>query len=79
MMGLRDLYLTYNELGDEGARAIARWPGLRRVEVLSLDGNGIGRKGLEALDGALEGRTARPFFVDGRRVPPERGHLALVD
>ena len=48
-MKLKALDLSSNHLGDEGARALAGSPHLRRLRQLDLRHNQIGRSGVEAL------------------------------
>jgi uncharacterized protein (TIGR02996 family) len=47
--GLRELLLSYNRLGDEGARLLTGWPGLARLTYVDLASNGITAEGLLAL------------------------------
>ena len=47
--GLRRLGLSWNGIGDEGAAALAGWPGLAKVIDLRLVQNGLTSAGLRAL------------------------------
>ena len=51
--GLDTLVLTGNELGDDGAAALARWKSLAQVRVLYLTACGLGADGLRAIAAAL--------------------------
>lgn len=52
------MWLDRCRLGDEGAVALARWPGLACCRVLSLAENGIGEEGAAALAGSPYVRLA---------------------
>jgi uncharacterized protein (TIGR02996 family) len=49
---LTELYLGMNEIGPEGARTLANWPGLARLRLLHLYSNPIGDDGVCALAGS---------------------------
>jgi uncharacterized protein (TIGR02996 family) len=49
LRSLRRLHLSYSEIGDAGARALAGSPHLASLERLDLTGNPIGRAGRRAL------------------------------
>jgi hypothetical protein len=67
--GVRELYLTANHLGDDGAAALAGAAvSVGRPVSLGLAGNGISPAGARALAGALDGIES----LDLGRAPSER-------
>lgn len=56
---LRRLVLTANPIGDEGIEALARWPGLERLQTLYLSACELSERGVRALLGGRLGELEK--------------------
>ena len=69
---LATLWLSANQIGDEGAKALAAGvPASASLAQLFLDRNSIGNEGAKALAEAI--RRRRSIAGEGVRRPPTRG------
>jgi uncharacterized protein (TIGR02996 family) len=62
---LADLDLGYDDLTSTDLAALARWDGLARLAVLTLDGNALGEEGLARLVGSGRLAGLRQLNLDG--------------
>lgn len=76
---LRTLVLADNDIGDEGAVALANViaHGISAIEVLDLEGCSIGPEGVSALADAIAGNTTMVDLSLGRSTIGDMGAMAL--